>query len=159
MKCVDCETKNGYICLDDAERCKECNVAKWPVKDKSVQCDTVTPNDLELNGFNDSQWPGDLTQSQTRKGPSVNELLCLVVNEMDTLISELCSDFYSDSEIDPAKDIVSKLGPTEKRYPRRKGQNTKVSTIQDILHIMLELETDSSMCCKGLGKYPPPFVT
>ena len=80
---------------------------------------------------------------------------------MDTLpfdyLVKLCSDFYSESEIDSAKEIVSKLGPTEKRYPRRKGQYKKVSTMQDILRIMPELKTSliPVYVARDLGNLPP----
>ena len=159
MKCVDCKKKNGSVCLDDEVRCKECKAAKWP--GNSVQSDTTLCNDQELNETIAPQRPGDFALSQMSKGPIVNELLCFVVNKMDTLpfdyLVKLCSDFYSESEIDAAKEIISKLGPTDKRYPKRKGQNKKVTTVQDILRIMLELETNliPVFVARDLGNLTP----
>ena len=94
-------------------------------------------------------------------GPVVNELLCFVVNKMDTLsfdyIVKLCSDSYGDAEIECAKNVTQNLGSTDKRYPKRKGQNKKVANMQDILHILLELETTRIpvFVARDLNNLPP----
>ena len=158
MKCVDCKKKQGSICLDDEIRCNECKLAKWPCAENVIDANDVS-NESEGNEVKIRD--NSRGQSQSLSEPVINELLCFVANKMDSLpfdyLVKLCSDFYADTEIEAAKQIVLQLGSPDKRYPKRKGQYKKISTMQDILHILLELETSHMplFVARDLGNLPP----
>ena len=87
------------------------------------------------------------TQSPT--GPIIDELLCFIVNKMNTLDTDtlirLCSETYSEDEARISKDLVfgllhNKEDPTSliKRRSSKVSESKKVKDLRDILQLLQE---------------------
>ena len=106
--------------------------------------------------------PPNLATDQVR-----NELLCFVSNKIEMLpyemICKLCTDSYSDAEIEEAKDVLFETAFSDESKPRkikRRGAGKKQSDIQDIVNIFLEMSPTVVPCyvAHDLSKHPPLTV-
>ena len=106
------------------------------------------------------------TQSPT--GPIIDELLCFIVNKMNTLDTDtlirLCSETYSEDEAKTSKDLVfgllhNKEDPTSliKRHSTKVSESKKVKDLRDILQLLQEKGTTElpQFVALDLGNLPP----
>jgi len=95
-----------------------------------------------------------------------SEVLCFVSNKINVMpydmICKLCTDFYSDTDLEQAKDILfdtafSHRDDARPRKIKRRGAGKKQSDMQDILNIFLEMPPDSVpiYVAKDLSNLPP----
>jgi len=95
-----------------------------------------------------------------------NEVLCFVSNKINImpyeLICKLCTDFYSDSDLEAAKDLLfetafSALDENRPRNIKRRGAGKKQNIVQDILNVFLEMNPQSVPCyvAQDLSNLPP----
>ena len=92
--------------------------------------------------------------------PIVNELLCYISNQIDLCTTddlvELCSRFYSEDEIDAARDVIEREPDVEPLRPRRQGPNRKMNTVKDIIKTFHDLgKSIPTFCACDLRKLPP----
>lgn len=98
-----------------------------------------------------------------RAEPVVNEVLCFMVNKMDSLpcdiLIKLMSDTYNEAEIDAAKTLAFDMcaGEDGPRLIRRRGQNKKCSDLQDILSLLqnVEIHMMPVFVARDLSNLPP----
>lgn len=101
-------------------------------------------------------------------GPFIDELLCFVVNKMDTLDVEslvrLCSETYSENDTKVSKDLVFGLLHNESdstklinRRNSKLSESIKVKNIRDILQLLQEKGTADlpQFVALDLGNLPP----
>ena len=105
--------------------------------------------------------------SQTSDPPIVNEPLCYITNKIEKMpadiLVKLCSDFYNDEQIDEAKailyDTCTRRGYTLPRMVKRREtqQPKRTKDLNDILQIVLELETENTpiFLARNLSNLPP----
>ena len=99
--------------------------------------------------------------------PIVNELLCFVTNKINvmpfSLLLKLCCDFYEETAIDFAKDILfdavdTSQNPSKRqRKIKRRGSNKKHHDAEDIINMLLEIPPHSvpTFVAKDLSQLPP----
>lgn len=119
---------------------------------------------------NDGKSAGSHTSSldndNANGGAIVCELLCFICNKIDTLaydiLLKLCVDFYTDEQVAAAKSLLfdTCVVPEGKRNIQRRGSGKKASNIQDMLDLLLDLD---SACCpvfvaRDLANLPPLTV-
>ena len=91
----------------------------------------------------------------------INEVLCFLQNWLNDhtheSISKLCCDFYTQTEITQAKDILFSNVTTKRRKIKRKGTEKSKLDVQDMMIILLELEVPHSVLfvAKNLARIPP----
>ena len=92
------------------------------------------------------------------------ELLCFVVNKIQTMpyefISKLCTDFYNEEAVETAKDILFETAFTanadkKPRKIRRRGAGKKQNDLHDILNVCLEMSEAPCYVAKDLANLPP----
>ena len=97
---------------------------------------------------------------------TISEVLCFVSNKINIMpydmICKLCTDFYSDADLEQAKDILFDTAFVQRedgrpRKIKRRGAGKKQSDMQDILNIFLEMPPDSVpiYVAKDLSNLPP----
>ena len=90
-----------------------------------------------------------------------NELLCYLVNKIDILrhdlLVKLVTDFYTDEEVELAKNILFDTVVTESRKRLRKGPNKRNSNVADMIAVIHELHADQlpNYCALDLSRIPP----
>ena len=101
---------------------------------------------------------------QYQELPIISELLCFVANKISSMpydmLVKLCTDFYSENDVECAKDILfnaSTISGESSRKIKRRGSSKKLYDVQDILNIFLELPAHASpmFVCKNLNNIPP----
>ena len=92
----------------------------------------------------------------------VDELLCFVVNKIDTLppasLIKICAGFYDEAKIEESKKLLFDLcsDASTKRYIRRQGANKSTTNIEDIIKLLQEKGSDiPTFVAMDLGKLPP----
>ena len=110
----------------------------------------------------------DTVQNRDQGNPDIhiNEVLSFICNKVNIMpyemIVKLCMDFYSNEDVESAKDILfnTAFSDTDEDKPRnikRRGAGKRQSDLQDILNIFLELTPHSIPCyvAKDLSNLPP----
>ena len=99
-------------------------------------------------------------------GVVINELLCFVVNKMDSLTTDilikLCCDHYGDDEVESAKKTLFELCNNESgRFVKRQGQNKRYNNLMDMVKLLHEIDEEDLPCfvAKDLTRLPPIDVT
>ena len=99
----------------------------------------------------------------TNHDVQINELLCFVICKSRVMsilqISKLCCDFYANSAIQEAKDVLLgsiSMPETDKRISRRKTRIAE-TTMQDIITIFYEMKPrmTPTFVAKDLNNLPP----
>ena len=95
----------------------------------------------------------------------INEPLCYLANKIEKMpadiLVKLCVDFYTDEQIDEAKsmlyDACSQMGLSLPRMVKRRGAQKRTNDLNDIVHILLELESESTptFLARDLTNLPP----
>ena len=91
----------------------------------------------------------------------INELLCYVLNKIDSVpqdtLVRLISENFSEEEVDAAKCLLSSHVPESVRTGNRRGQNKKQMNMQDIYKMALESSRDElpRFVALNLEKLPP----
>ena len=103
---------------------------------------------LKLPGQTITMWSDNelLGTSVASDVPIQCELLCFVVNKIQTMpyefISKLCTDFYNEEAVETAKDILFETAFTanadkKPRKIKRRGAGNKQNDLHDILNVCL----------------------
>ena len=97
--------------------------------------------------------------------PAINEPLCFLTNKMGTMpadiLMKLCHDFYDDDQIDGAKqllhEVCMQMGNSLPRLIKRRGAQKKENDINDIMQVLLEIDTGHVpvFLAKDLKNLPP----
>ena len=96
--------------------------------------------------------------------PIISEVLCFIVTKITTMpydmLVKLCVDFYSEQEIEKAKDVLFQTAVDndgDRWKIKRRADGKKLMHVRDILNIILELSPDNVpiFLCKDLNRLPP----
>ncbi len=105
--------------------------------------------------------------SATGTGPTdpvINEVLCFMCNKIDSLpydiLVKLVADTYSEDEVEKAKELLFArcvTGTDGPRHIRRRGMHKKNNDLQDMMNILMDIESHLMpvFVAKDLSKLPP----
>eukprot|EP00058_Branchiostoma_floridae_P020822 XP_002606312.1 hypothetical protein BRAFLDRAFT_67553 [Branchiostoma floridae] len=114
--CDKCKAGGARLCQGDVLLCPRCvSVGRSPrCSDPGATCD--------------------------RSSVYVNDLLCYVVNKMDTtpndIIVKVCCETYTEEDIETSKKLVYGLCSPPDRYKKRRGADRCSSNMLDILEVL-----------------------
>ena len=146
LSCDDCGEHSAKVrlCQGDMHLCTGCN----------KKC---------FDGVNGSKSDGDRGQVRTTSnGVIINELLCFLVNKMDSLTTDmlvkLCCDHFGDDEVELAKKTLFEFCRNDSgRLVKRQGQNKRFNNVMDMIKLLHELDEEDIPCfvARNLAKLPP----
>ena len=135
--------------------------AEWRNNKGGVVADVSRSADQPAEGALQSQQ----TVAERNLIPAINEPLCFLTNKMDTMpadiLMKLCHDFYDDDQIDGAKqllhEVCMQMGNSLPRLIKRRGAQKKENDINDIMQVLLEIDTGHVpvFLAKDLKNLPP----
>lgn len=127
-------------CATEAAYCSLLPEAKQQMVDVAVQASPPAPSTPKL---------------------AINEVLCFLQNWLNDhtheSILKLCCDFYTQTEISQAKEVLFNNVTTKRRKIKRKGTEKSKLDVQDMMVILLELELPHPVIfvSQNLSRIPP----